>query len=221
MSGEKPMPLQSRLDSFQREVLEAFFARTDAFFLTGGAALAGFYLGHRDTKDLDLFTDGERMEDGVAALQDSARSLGATLEAIQTSPDFRRFLLRREAGSVVVDLVRDRSRQAFPDKPVVNGIRIDPVEEILANKLCTLLSRGEVRDLVDVLMLERAGYSIAQALGPASLKDGGLTAAQLGWVLSQIQVGDDARIPGEVTVEELRAFLSSLVSRLALLAKPT
>lgn len=46
----------SKLSAFQREVLEAFFAREQDVFLTGGAALAEYYLGHRTTDDLDLFT---------------------------------------------------------------------------------------------------------------------------------------------------------------------
>ena len=46
----------SKLTALQRDVLDAFFQRERGFFLTGGAALAGFHLGHRATDDLDLFT---------------------------------------------------------------------------------------------------------------------------------------------------------------------
>ena len=101
-----------------------------------------------------------------------------------------------------------------------DGVLVDPPAEILANELCTLLSRGEVRDLVDVLFLERAGHRVEDAIGPASTKDGGLSAAQLAWVLSQITVGSDARIPAGVTPVELRTFLEDLVSRLTRLAYP-
>ena len=41
----------SRLRPLQHDLLEGFFAREQRFFLTGGAALAGFYLGHRETED--------------------------------------------------------------------------------------------------------------------------------------------------------------------------
>jgi hypothetical protein len=41
--------LPDRLTSLQRDLLAAFFEREKRFFLTGGAALAGFYFGHRDT----------------------------------------------------------------------------------------------------------------------------------------------------------------------------
>ena len=47
-----------------------------------------------------------------------------------------------------------------------------------------------------------------------------LTAAQLAWVLSQLTVGSDSRIPAGVTPVELRAFLEDLVSRLTRLAYP-
>jgi hypothetical protein len=73
--------------------LEAFFSREERFFLTGGAALAGFHLGHRETHDLDLFTLSDALDDGFALSSEIARQLGASVESIQTSPDFRRFLL--------------------------------------------------------------------------------------------------------------------------------
>lgn len=121
---------------------------------------------------------------------------------------------------VVIDLVHDRTPQIHPEKLDRDGVLVDSAAEIFANKLCTLLSRGEVRDLVDVMFLERAGLRVEDAIGPAATKDGGLTAAQLAWVLSQITVGPDARIPAGVTPVELRAFLEDLVSRLTRLAYP-
>jgi hypothetical protein len=46
---------RSTLTQLQQDLLDAFFRREQRFFLTGGAALAGFFLGHRSTHDLDLF----------------------------------------------------------------------------------------------------------------------------------------------------------------------
>lgn len=212
--------MQSSLDKFQREFLDGFFRREDRFFLTGGAALAGFYLGHRPTQDLDLFTTEDRLVQGAAALGALARDLGASVEAIQTSPDFRRYLLRRGQEALVVDLVHDAAPQLFSEKQVIGGIRVDRPEEILANKLCALLSRSEIRDLVDLRALELAGYSVERNLGAASRKDGGLTPGQLGWVLSQLQIGEDAEPPGGVSAAELQGYLEELKSRLALLAMP-
>jgi hypothetical protein len=142
------------------------------------------------------------------------------LEQLRSAPDFRRVLLTRGQESVVVDLVLDRVPQLVVEKPAVGDIRLDPPEEILANKLCTLLSRAELRDLVDVWALERAGFRIEDALPAASRKDGGLSAAQLAWVLSEVRIGEDARVPGDVDVATLRTYVAELVARLAALARP-
>lgn len=210
----------SRLTPLQRAVLAAFFERESRFFLTGGGALAGFHLGHRATNDLDLFAITDILDDGDRALTDAAATIGASIERVRTAPDFRRHVLRRPGEVLVVDLVRERVPQVRPDKPVVDGVRVDPAEEIFANKLCTLLSRSEVRDIVDVRALEELGLDLDAGLAAAKLKDGGLSAGQLAWVLSEIDIGDDARVPGNVTVPELRAYLTDLVSRLAKRAHP-
>jgi Nucleotidyl transferase AbiEii toxin, Type IV TA system len=145
--------------------------------------------------------------------------MGAELEAIQTAPAFRRMLLKRGAESIVINL-REYVAQLEKDKPKINGMRVDPPQEILANKLRALLSRSEIRDLVDVRALEFAGYRVEDALIAASAKDGGLTPAQLAWVLSQIEMGDDLVPPGAVPVAELRRYLAELIARLTGAAYP-
>jgi hypothetical protein len=204
----------------QREVLEAFFRHESGFFLTGGAALTGFLLGHRTTHDLDLFAVSDRLAEGEAALRAAAAELGAGLERITTAPEFRRWLVTRADEGLVVDLVFDRAPQGSSEKLSYGAIRVDPPEEILANKLCALLSRAELRDLVDVLALERAGFRLEDALPLAARKDAGLTPAQLAWVLSEVRVGDDAVVPGDATVPELRQYLADLCRRLARAAFP-
>jgi hypothetical protein len=104
--------------------------------------------------------------------------------------------------------------------PSWHGIRVDPADEIFANKLCTLLSRAEVRDLVDARALERAGLSLEAALRAGAMKDGGLTPAQLAWVLSEIRVPPDARIPGGVNASELAGYVRDLVGRLGAMSFP-
>jgi len=209
-----------RLTPLQRDLLEGFFRRESRFFLTGGAALAGYYIGHRDTADLDLFTTADLLPEGDVALRAAAGEVGGSVESIQTAPDFRRRLVRRETEGVVVDLVHERAPQGSAPKRQFGFVRVDPPEEILANKLCALLSRAEPRDLVDVLALERAGHRVEGAIALASRKDAGLTPAQLAWVLSQITIPDDVTIPGGLSSSELRTFLSDLIVRLTQLAFP-
>ncbi len=210
----------SKLNNLQNDFLQAFFARENRFFLSGGAALVGFYFGHRQTHDLDLFTLENEIENGFRLVNEVAKELNASVESIQTSPDFRRLLLKRKTEAIVIDLVREYVFQISPEKPIINNIRVDSPEEILANKLCALLSRSEIRDLVDVRELENAGFDLENALRVAAKKDSGLTAAQLAWVLNQIKFGDDAELPGVVSASELKSYLENLIDRLKKLALP-
>ncbi|MFV0387267.1 MAG: nucleotidyl transferase AbiEii/AbiGii toxin family protein [Pyrinomonadaceae bacterium] len=208
------------LGNLQNEFLQAFFARENRFFLSGGAALVGFYFGHRETLDLDLFTLENEIENGFRLVKEVAKELNATVEAIQTSPDFRRILVKRNEEAIVVDLIREYVFQIQIEKPIINGIRIDSPEEILANKLCALLSRSEVRDLIDVRELEKAGFDLETALVSAEKKDSGLTPAQLAWVLNQIKFGDDIQMPFDISATELSKYLQDLINRLNRLAFP-
>lgn len=213
--------MDSRLTTFQREVLEGFFAREQRFYLTGGAALAGFHLGHRTTEDLDLFTGSEVLDDGEEALRATATSIGATVERVRVATTYRRWHVRRDADVVVVDLAFDPTAQGSSDKERIGQVRVDPAEEILANKLTTILSRAETRDLVDAMFLLRQGHSLEKALELAQRKDASASAGTLAWLLGDLRIGDDARLPADVSVPQLRAFVEELRERLARLAFPS
>ena len=98
--------------------------------------------------------------------------------------------------------------------------RPDPPTEILVNKLNTIASRCEIRDLVDVMALERAGFSVDEALEGALAKDGGCTPATLAWVLSELEIGEQASLPGGVSVTEMRDYVDQLIRRLRRAAAP-
>jgi hypothetical protein len=211
----------SKLTALQRDVLDAFFQRERGFFLTGGAALAGFHLGHRTTDDLDLFTlQQAAFERGRFVLADVASAAGCELEVRQDAPGFKRLVLTRGREGLVVDLVRDVSPQLHTDKLERDNILLDPADEILANKLTALVGRSEERDLIDVMFLERAGYSLDAALPVALAKDGGCTPATLAWLLSEITVPDGVALPADVSPGELRDYISALITRLLALAAP-
>ena len=211
----------SKLTAMQDEILHAFFALEGGFFLTGGAALAGFHLGHRATDDLDLFTvDRDAFERGRHVLAELAVRAATEHDVRQEAPGFRRTVLRRGDDAVVVDLVLDLAPQIVREKPILAGIRVDPPAEIVANKLTALVGRMEERDLVDLMFLERAGYRVEASLRDALVKDGGCTPATLAWLLSQIAVPDGAKLPAGVSPLELREFVTDLEVRLRRAAYP-
>ena len=119
--------------------------------------------------------------------------------------------------TAIVDMIRDRAPQLHP-KVTRDGVVTDPVEEIVANKICALLGRAEVRDLVDLYFLERAGHRVEDFLGDAQQKDAGVTPAALAWVLSEMVVPDAP--PGDADRATVQAFARDLEARLRRLAVP-
>jgi hypothetical protein len=212
----------SRLSPLQTEILEGFFARPSGFFLTGGAALAGFLLHHRETKDLDLFAPAtEDIREATRIILAVASDAGAETRILRESADFRRLAVTRGAEITLVDLVIDRAPQAHAEKITVGSIRLDPPAEIAANKLCTLLDRAEPRDLVDLKLLLESGLSLESVLADAQKKHAGADPAALAFALSQAVVAPPAALPEGVDPRQLDAFRERLVHDLARLALPT
>lgn len=164
------------LSPLQRDLLRAFDRFAEGFFLTGGAALSGFYGSVRPTRDLDLFSrDPELFAAGREALKAAAGELGCEVQPVRSFPHFQRFLVPRAAEQVVVDLVREDVAAVYPPTvPEGWNLAVDQAEEIAVNKICALVGRGEVRDLADLAFLAHRGISLGQALKDASLKDGGV-----------------------------------------------
>jgi hypothetical protein len=207
-----------RLGALQRDFLRALASRPSGFFLTGGAVLAGWVLAHRHTDDLDLFTtEDAAMGNADRLVRSLAADLGATAEATQTSPDFRRYALRRGSDAIVVDFIRERVPQLH-EKIVRDGVTMDPVEEIAANKICALLGRAELRDVVDLYCLDAAGFRVEDFVADAHRKDGGVTPAALAWVLSELVIPDT--LPGDVDPTAVRAYVRDLEARMRRLAMP-
>jgi hypothetical protein len=209
----------SPLTPLQCDVLAKFFDVEADFFLTGGAALSGFYLHHRSTTDLDLFTTSDdALARGRTTLPHIAAVLGCRFAWKHESPDFRRAVLSRENEALVVDLVRDRTPQTHP-KVRHGDIVVDSIEELLANKLAALVGRQEERDLFDVYRLEQHGLRVQDALVVAEGKDGGATAATLAWLLK------DFPLPASLVSAEERAAMAiwrdALVVRLRAGALPS
>lgn len=214
------MDCSPRLSRLQQDLLREFFARERRFVLTGGGALVGYHLHHRTSDDLDLFAKPPaRVEEARRAIEAAAEALGAVVESLRVYPDFLRLLVRRAEESAVVDLVIDRSPGIDESEDVGNGIRVHSLREIAANKVCALIGRAEVRDLVDLRAILARGIELRSALSDAETKDGGVSAATLAWILDQIVIGEGAQLPG-VTGSELDAFRRDLVKRLRAIARP-
>lgn len=203
----------------KRDFLRAWFAQEQRFFLTGGSALGLFYLDHRRSYDLDLFSSEVVEAKEVQNLaQLVADKIGAECTALRSAPDFHRFRITRGEEREIVDVVVDRAPQLDPQKPTIDGIRVDTLREILANKLTTILSRTEIKDVIDLYFLEKAGHDLLAAIPDARAKDGGWEPAVVSMLLDGLRITElPAWLIQSLTLEEVRAFIERL--RLAIAAR--
>ena len=206
------------LDAFQEEVLDAFFAREGGFFLTGGAALAGYHIHHRAIESLELCTVEDRVRVGEAALLEAASDIGAKVQRLEAPEAYGKFLLRRGDDSLVVNIAQDLCPQIQPEKTVIGEIRVDRPKEITARLLCALGSHFGLGDLVDLRALEIAGYTVEDHLEAAAQRDPEMTPATLVEALSEFEIGEEETPPGDVSAADLRSYVAVLTLRLTSLA---
>lgn len=187
--------------------------------LAGGLALSGAYLGHRLSKDVDLFLrDRASLRRLVDVLSEAAEAVGGSVQIVQDAGTFVRAELQLADQRIEVDLAVDGTPELAPPR-VIDGVEVLSIEDLRASKLTCLLSRSEPRDLVDVLFLERAGFPADADLELALKKDAGVDPAVMGWLLDQFPVAPLPVMLSPLTSQELKLYRDALSERLRRLAR--
>jgi hypothetical protein len=184
--------------------------------LGGGAALAGAYLAHRTTGDIDLFVHGEEeMRTLVGFLAEAGSEAGLVVAIQRDVGHLVRAQLTDPAGSSVeVDVVHEPVADLSPSPPSLEGVVVESLQDLRANKLTCILSRSEPRDLVDLLFLDRAGYPPEKDLGIAEKKDSGIDPGVLAWLLAQFPTHPLPSMLEPLTSRELLAYRDALAEKL-------
>jgi len=218
------MAAASLLSPLQREFLHDFFGTAigQRFFLTGGTALAEYYLQHRYSDDLDLFTvDDEAFGFARREVQRLAGALSVTAESIVSTPTFQRFELARTGSPALqVDLVRDVDFQ-FGERQSFGPVIVDSEENIGSNKVSAIFGRTESKDFVDLFFLLQAGQDLAKLIEDAKQKDAGISEFWLAGMLRQVDTL--TRLPvmlKPLELETLKTFYLELADDLLRHIKP-
>lgn len=208
------------LSSLQRQVLDALFAEeafARAFYLTGGTALAAFYLFHRYSDDLDLFTNEPQMEFVWPMLQGLQPRLGFTVESREP-----RFIRLRFAEGLRVDVVQDVPARF--GLPVRQGAwMVDGLENITVNKITAIQGRLDVKDYVDLYLLlkDRPNGEIFLWLTKARQKDVSIDPFVWSRVIGDVDTFRVLpRMIVPVSLEELRHFYQGVRRRILMSLKP-
>lgn len=140
----------------QREVLAELSRNpviSELFFLTGGTALAAFYLGHRVSEDLDLFSYEQRNMGGID--QWISETWPGETKPLRRSDGFFAVSVREIKVDFVFDHLAMRGARPRADLGEGRTIAFDTIENITSNKLTTLSSRTEPKDFIDFYCIRR------------------------------------------------------------------
>lgn len=141
-----------------QKIIFDYFAKdknlSKRFYFTGGTALSAIYLHHRESEDLDFFSEGDfDNEDIIEFIRKAAPLVGAK-PRITVKERVRIFELVDSKNQLVIKVdfgYYPHPRLKKGEK--LQGVEVDSLVDISANKITTILQRTEVKDFVDLFFL--------------------------------------------------------------------
>ena len=123
------------------------------FYFTGGTALSAVYLHHRESEDLDFFSERDFDNDLIIEFIKHASTVLKLDYKVTLRERVRIFeFLKRDKFIIKVDFgYYPHPRLKKGGK--VQGVEVDSLVDIAANKITTILQRTEVKDFVDLFFL--------------------------------------------------------------------
>lgn len=210
----------------QDQFLDRFFSDRfgDDFYLTGGTALARFYFGHRESIDLDLFTQNQQLDLAAVNLLTEKITREMNLKTIKqvVTNTFLQFILEDRSGAgLKVDVVKDIPVY-FGKLRVEGKIKIDSLENIGSNKILAIFGRTDHKDFVDLYyILHNTKFTFEYLVSLAKQKDLGLTEFYLANSINQLE--NAIQMPvllKPLDTEAYKKFYRNLSRKLLLSIKP-
>ncbi len=187
---------------------EKYFIKN--FYFTGGTPLAAFYLHHRLSEDIDLFSEEEINLMSVRTFIGSAQK---KLKLKQV--DYRQYFGLHTfqlyfSGTNILKV--DFNYYPFPrieKSTKYNGLEVDSLLDIAVNKVHTIAMKPRARDFIDIyFIIQKTGYDFYDLLKKAKIKfDWHIDPIQLGSRLFQAtEAMDFPRMVKKINHQEWRDF---------------
>ena len=143
-----------KLSKLQKDVLK-FIGKNpfgSNFYWTGGTLLSYFYLHHRDSVDLDFFSEELFLDDEyLVFINELKKEVGANKITATLDKNRRLYLVGRGKETVKLEMVY------FPFKSIEKKarlkeffLRIDSLADIMVNKILSTYQRNEPKDIYDL-----------------------------------------------------------------------
>lgn len=200
------------------DLLKEFPELSSLFYLSGGTALAEFYLHHRFSDDLDFFTSLEefpqlQVEKFVGVIKDK---IPASKVDYRHLFDRRLFFFQTNQEELKIEFTSYPFKQLESPTPK-KGLQIDSLIDIAVNKLMVLTARTETKDFVDLYFLAKEKGIFPKNILPLLEKKFKLK-------LDPVALGSEfakvksltlmPRMIKPLTIEELKKFFTDLAFEL-------
>lgn len=179
------------LTDYQIEILRIFFSSPlgQKFFLTGGTALAAFYLSHRLSKDLDLFTieEFDPLELQKLIEQIAKETSSTFITKVKTQSYNEIYFENQKKGWLQrVDIVKDQP-VLFGERNKMGFMIVDSLENITAGKILAIFGRLESKDFLDLYFICReTKVNFFKLFEKTKKKDSGLSEFYFTNMLSEV-----------------------------------
>ena len=169
----------------QTKILEAISNDNEIcrnFYLTGGTALAEYYLRHRLSEDLDFFSEKEFEIQAINVFFAKNKKL-LEIKKVDIQRSFNRNLIFLYLKDDVIKT--EFTYFPFPriEKKIKrNKLFVDSLEDIAVNKLFTIYQKPRSRDFIDLyLIMKKTGWKINDLVKKAKVK--------FDWHIDYLQLG--------------------------------
>ncbi|MBI4036032.1 nucleotidyl transferase AbiEii/AbiGii toxin family protein [Candidatus Daviesbacteria bacterium] len=131
------------------------------FYWTGGTLLASHYLHHRESIDLDFFSEKKfSLEEINRFTQELKEKGGFATVHYQKIFDRYEFLFENEEHLRIEFVYYNHEKKTLRKRELLNGVHIDSLDDIAANKVMAYFDRNEPKDLFDIyFLIHKSGFN--------------------------------------------------------------
>lgn len=211
------------ISNFHQEIIKAFSQLPNAqqFYLTGGTALAEFYIHHRYSYDLDFFTNEKELILPFSFALEKNFSEKFDVKIIRRFETFANFMVagKNKKDSVKLDLAFDSPFHFQQPVPSNLEINVNSYNDIIVDKLLAFFGRAEMRDAIDVYFISQK-ENIDNLLALAPQKDAGFDLYWMAVTCEKVK-----NFPDEITqwktemikpaeAKDIKLFFSALTEKI-------
>lgn len=229
MSENNPVKGLGILTPLQKRFLEIFATLPDQgqFYLAGGTALSEYYLGHRLSYDLDIFTGTDGLVQPISfQIEKVCAEHNLPVKVMRRFATFVEFLVGNEQNGLKVDLALDSPYRFEPTVLTETGMYVNNYTDLRIDKLLAYFGRSEPRDAIDLYFIMQQ-ETVEVLMEQAAQKDTGFDSYWFAIALNRSEKFPDelerwpVKMLKPIDPKDLKASFQKLATSLLDKSKPT